>query len=70
MAQVRGRVSDKKPISIANAQKRLQKAYALMDDVWGRLAQHHYDELGESLGAAKDFTTNAIGHCIDIRERK
>jgi hypothetical protein len=70
MAQVKERPEGRKCISIYNAQKRLEKAYALMDDVWGRLAPHHYEELQESLGAAKDFTTNAIGHCADIRERK
>lgn len=70
MAQVKPRISDKKPISIANAQKRLQKAYDLMDDVWDQLHDRHFVELSESLGAAKDFTTNAIGHCADIREGK
>lgn len=56
-----------KAMSISNAQKRLQKAYDILDDVWEHISDEHLEELRESLGAAKDFTTNAIGHCYDIR---
>lgn len=65
-----GTPTTRRPISISNAQRRLEKARALINDVYLRASDAHFDALEEALTAARDFSDNAINRCKRLRGLK